>query len=95
MTKHDATQWSSKKAQRKGSVGGHAIQKLIARRKEQLVQNQCRSRSVDKKIVPFDGGAHKARQHHAANITGAGCGWSGSNVCRGVWRFAVGHGTCC
>src|ERR1700744_1410399 len=62
MTKHDATERPCKKADRVGRKSRQRPRNRIEAGKEDLVEDECRSRPVKEEIIPLD-----RRTHHAGD----------------------------
>jgi hypothetical protein len=70
MAKHDATEQPRKKADRVGGECRQRPRNRIEAGKENLIEDECRSRPVKEEIVPFDRRTHHAG-HSDQDITAA------------------------
>ena len=61
VPEHDAADRPRDEPHREGREGEHGAHQGIEARKEQLVEDERRRRSVEKEVVPLDGSAHEAR----------------------------------
>jgi hypothetical protein len=70
MAEHDASHRPRHEAERVGGEGEQGAGQRIEFGEEELVEDERRGRAVEEEIVPFDGRADQAGEHHLPQIAG-------------------------